>query len=182
MMDGPNHGLNRTQAIVWWLACVTVLLGIAPPVTATRDWNRVDDPMQGAIGAHVGKIGGVGLAYKYPPVWWLNLQVAGAIWHTQDDKRHNLGFMLQYILRQDDRLRIYTGGGAAYFYHKERNGENPDGSDAWTTATHWNGGFGVGVEWLQGGRLSFQLDGNFTYEGDKEQIIFLPQAGVFYYF
>ena len=87
-----------------------------------------------------------------------------------------------YLLRQDSRLRIYTGGGAGYFYHKERQGENPDGSTRWTTSTHWNYGFGVGVEWLQGGRLSFQVDGNFTYQGDSEDIIFLPQLGVFYYF
>lgn len=182
MSEGARRGIASWTKSCWLLFCVVLPIVHGGSAWAVRDWNRVDDPMQGAVGLHLGEIGGYGLAYRYPAVWWLYFQAAGAIWNTEDNKRHNVGLMLMYLLRQDSRLRIYTGGGAGYFYHKERQGENPDGSTRWTTSTHWNYGFGVGVEWLQGGRLSFQVDGNFTYQGDSEDIIFLPQVGVFYYF
>ena len=182
------EGLGMSDgAMSWrsWVACALLGVGIgtailiyeASPAWAVKDWNRTDDPMKGGIGAHAGKIGGVGLAYKYPPIWWLNIQIAGAIWHTQDNKRHNIGLMLQYILRQDAKVRLYGAGGAGYFYHKKRE----DG-DSYTTSEVVNAGLGVGVEYLLGERLSLQVEGDFTYEGDDKDIKFLPQLGVFFYF
>jgi opacity protein-like surface antigen len=162
------------------LPLLILALAVLLPATqagAVRDWNRVDDPMAGALGLHLGKIGGVGLAYKYPPVWWLNLQIAGGIWHTGDDKRHNIGVELQYLLRQDSRLRIYAAAGGGYFYHKELHGSQPD-----EVKDHWNTGFGFGVEFLRWERISIQIEGDFTHEGDDEDFIFFPQAGLFFYF
>ena len=44
---------------------------------AQKDWNRLDDPLTAALGVHVGKTGGTGLAFKFPTWWWLYVQVAG---------------------------------------------------------------------------------------------------------
>jgi hypothetical protein len=160
------------------LACL-LALALAAAVTpgaalAARDWNRTDDPMHGALGLHLGKVGGVGLAYKYPVVWWLYLQMAGGIWHSGGHERHNLGGELQYVLRQDDRLRLYLAGGAAWFHHRQRETDR--------TTDHVNTGFGVGVELLHWSRVSLQIEGDFTREGEDGDIIFFPQVGLFFYF
>jgi hypothetical protein len=173
MRDGSRAAAPTRSALL--LAAVALL--VAAPAAAVKDWNRLDDPMQGGIGVHVGKLGGVGLAYKYPPVWWLNLQMAGGIWHTDENKRHNIGFEAQYLLRQDARLRLFLAAGAGFFYHKEVHDDRPD-----VVKDYWNTGFGIGVEWLNGDRFSIQLEGDFTHEGDDEDFIFLPQVGVFFYF
>jgi hypothetical protein len=160
------------------LCLAVVLVALLPRLAAAeRDWNRLDDPLAGAVGLHAGLIGGMGLAYKYPPVWWLNFQMAGGIWHTAKHKRHNIGLQLQYILRQDTRMRLYSAAGAGYFYHKEVHDEAQD-----EVTAHWNTGFGIGVEFLRGERVSIQLEGDFTHEGDDGDILFYPQVGIFYYF
>jgi hypothetical protein len=173
MRDGSRRG---RQARLLALLVVILLLG-AGPAAAVKDWNRLDDRMQGAIGLHLGKLGGIGLAYKYPPIWWLNVQVGGGIWHTDKDKRHNLGVEAQYILRQDSQLRLFLAAGAGYFYHKEVRDDEPD-----EVKDYWNTGFGIGVEWLQTDRISIQVEGDFTHEGDDQDFIFLPQVGAFFYF
>jgi opacity protein-like surface antigen len=166
-----------------WTLGVAVVLVLASivltplPAAAVRDWNRTDDPMEGALGLHVGKIGGVGLAYKYPLKWWLYVQTAGGIWHTNANKRHNIGFQVHYLLRQDDRLRLYLTMGAGYFYHKKVEDKQPD-----EVSENWNTGFGVGVELLRGDRMSVQIEGDFTHEGEDNDILFLPQVAAFYYF
>ncbi len=161
------------------LACGALCL-LTEPAEA-GDWNRGDDPMLDAVGLHAGKIGGVGLAFKFPLQWWLYGQAAGGIWHTGGDRRHNLGFELQYILRQDSKVRVYFGAGLGYFYHREET-SLPDGSSVNTTSKNWNAGFGVGLELLRGERWSFQIEGDFTHESDDDSFIFFPQAGIFYYF
>jgi hypothetical protein len=159
-----------------------LLIFVNQSALAVRDWNRMDDPLAGAVGFHAGKIGGVGLAYKYPPVWWLNIQVAGGIWHTSDNKYHNFGLIFQYILRQDDKIRLYTAAGVGYFYHKERKEDPLDGREFFSVDKSWNSGVGIGVEWLRSERISFQIEGDFTHESDDGDVLFLPQAGVFFYF
>ncbi|MFH1843672.1 MAG: hypothetical protein ABIF77_10760 [bacterium] len=179
MREGsPLSWSYRTGPLVFLLVCLCVAFALpATPVRAERDWNRLDDPLTGALGLHLGKIGGVGLAYKYPPIWWLNFQVAGGIWHTGNQQRHNVGFQLQYLLRQDYKLRIYTTVGAGYFYHKELHDNRAD-----DLSEYWNTGFGVGVEFLRSERISVQVEGDFTHEGDDDDFIFFPQVGVFFYF
>ncbi|HOX25431.1 MAG TPA: hypothetical protein PLL30_12335 [Candidatus Krumholzibacteria bacterium] len=165
-----------------WLALAATLaiLASARSAAAESDWNRVDDPMQGAVGVHAGKIGGSGLAFKGPLQWFLQLQVAGGIWNTSSDKRHNLGVELQYLLRQDPRLRLYLVTGVGRTYHKERH-QRDGGVETWSTSTSWNTGFGVGVEYLLHERWACQVDADFTYQGDDETITLWPQAGILFY-
>ena len=145
------------------------------------DWNRTDDPLLDSVGLHAGKIGGVGLAFKFPLRWWLYGQAAGGIWHTSDNKRHNAGFELQYLLRQDSRLRLFVAAGLGYFYHKERV-KVVGGTDTAKVSDSLNTGFGLGVEWLHSQRFSVQGELDFTHESDGGAITVFPQVGIFYYF
>ncbi len=149
-------------------------------VAAGGDWNRTDDVMAGAVGLHAGKIGGLGLAYKYPVLWWLYAQAAGGIWNTSANKRHNVGFEFQYILRQDTTKRLYLAAGVGYFQHRKRIDSNGN-QETFETSKTWNSGFGVGIELLRGERVSVQIEGDFTHESDDGDFIFLPQVGVFLY-
>jgi hypothetical protein len=159
---------------------VVGLLLAAAAQGAPGDWNRVDDPMQGAVGLHLGKIGGTGLAFKGPILWFLQLQVAGGIWNTRDDRRHDIGAELQYILRQDPSLRLFLLGGVAYDYHKDRQ-RHENGEEFWRTRTHANYGFGVGIEKLIGERWAVKTDLDFTIEGDTDNVRPWPQIGLFFY-
>jgi len=161
-----------------WLVVLTWLAAAAPAM-AQPDWNRLDDPMQGGIGIHAGKLGGTGLAFKWPLRWYLQLQVAGGIWHTKDDKRHNVGAEMQYLLRQDPRLRLFLVGGWSYSNHQEK--VTDPGGDYWDKDPAWNAGAGVGLEYLIGTRWSLKGDVDFTYQHDHESITVWPQAGVFFY-
>jgi hypothetical protein len=151
-----------------------LLVALASQAAAqTRDWNRVDDPLYEAIGLNVGFASGVGLSYKFPIKWWLYGQVAGGIWNNKNDNRHNLGFALQYILRQNGRDKLFLSGGAAHFYHKEND----------RTKDHINTGFGVGMERLMGERTAVQVEAVFTYRGnDEDSLMVFPQMGIHYYF
>jgi hypothetical protein len=159
--------------------CLAALL-VAGTAAAAPDWNRLDDPLQYGLGLHAGKIGGTGLAFKWPLRWWLQLQTAGGIWNTDNDQRHNVGVELQYLLRQDPRLRLYLMTGYGYFSHRER-GRHTTGEEFWERDTTWNSGFGVGIERLQGERWSLKLDLAFTYQDDQESVTLWPQLGLFYY-
>jgi len=159
------------------LASAGVSLGQTPSV---RDWNRVDDIMQGGIGLHYGKLGGNGLAFRLPLTWYVYLQAGGGIWHTSDNKHHNLALQLNYILRQDSKLRLYLAGGLGYFYHNERIGTEPN-PDVWKTDKVYNLGAGVGVEYLLSPRVSLQGELDFVHESDSGDITVAPQVGLYYY-
>lgn len=166
----PFHRQLSTRPLL----IVLLLLAAATSATAqVRDWNRVDDPLYEAIGLHMGLSGGFGLSYKFPIKWWLYGQVAGGIWNNKDDNRHNAGFSLQYILRQNGRDKIYLSAGLAHYYHKEND----------RTKDHINTGFGVGMERLLGERTAVQVEAVFTSRGDDENsLMIFPQAGIHYYF
>jgi hypothetical protein len=187
-----RHGADRTKdgamkskfnpGAVGMLAVLAALVLTAwSPVaeaqgSSQRDWNNTADPLEGAVGLHYGKLGGHGLAFRLPLEWWLYFQVAGGIWHTGDHKQHNVGFQLDYLLRQDDRMRIYVAVGAGYFYDDERVQD-----DVWEKETNWNLGAGVGMEILQGRRWSWQVEGNFVHDGKNDEIKVAPQMGIYYY-
>jgi len=168
----------RTVTAVALLAA-GLLIAAAP--AGARDWNRTDDPMLDAVGLHAGKIGGVGLAFKFPVQWWLYGQVAGGIWHAGDHRRHNVGFQFQYVMRQDRRTRVYLAAGLGYFHHREKLAV-VGGGETYEKHNTWNSGFGVGLETLRGERWSLQIEGDFTHESDDDSFIFFPQIGAFYYF
>ncbi len=161
------------------LACL-VPTGAGAQATATPDWNSAGDPLQGAIGLHYGQLGGHGLSFRVPLRWWLYLQVAGGVWHTSDNQQHNLGFNLNYILRQDQRLRMFINAGAGYFYHKELTGAS-GGQDVFDLNENWNVGGGVGIEYLQGRRWAWKIEADFAHLGKSGDIKVVPQAGISYY-
>ena len=168
------------KTIVRSLPLLGILLLLAAAPAAGQDydgldWNQTHDTLASAVGVHAGKIGGTGLAFRVPVKWYLYLQTAGGIWHVEDDKRHNLGVSLNYLLRQDQRVRLYVTGGLGYFYHKERL----DGG--WDTDKAWNSGGGIGLEYLQGRRWSWKVDLAFIHESDDGDVRLSPQVGIFYY-
>ena len=139
------------------------------------DWNQADDTLASAVGVHYGHMGGQGLAFNIPLKWFLYLQGAGGIWHSNDDKRHNMGASLHYLLRQDQRVRLYLTTGLGYFYHKEIV------SEEWEIEENWNSGAGIGVEYLAGKRWSWQIDLAFIHESEDGDIKLFPQVALFYY-
>jgi hypothetical protein len=175
----PRPARRRPTAL---LLATLLCAGLAAPAAtgAEPDWNRLDDPLEGGLGLHAGRIGGTGLAFKWPLWWWLQLQAAGGIWNTDGNKRHNVGIEVQYLLRQDPRLRLYLLTGYGYYSHRER-GSDADGREIWDTDTSWNTGFGVGIERLMGQRWSLKADLSFTYRDDEQTTTIWPQVGFFYY-
>ena len=171
--------MDGQRKLIRLLAAVAILAAGAA-ARAEPDWNRVDDPLQGGIGLHAGKIGGTGLAFKWPLRWFLQAQLAGGIWNTADDKRHNLGVGLQYLLRQDPRLRLFLLTGYGTTYHKEKQ-RLETGEEVWSTDTTWNAGFGGGIAYLLGDRWAVQVDADFTYRDEHDSVTLWPQAGLFFY-
>jgi len=164
---------SKSTALKLLIATVLLFTFASQAAAQTRDWNRVDDPLYEAIGLNMGLASGVGLSYKFPIKWWLYGQVAGGIWNNKDDNRHNVGFSLQYILRQNGRDKLFLSGGAAHYYHKEKG----------RTQDHVNTGFGVGMERLMGERTAIQVEAVFTYRGNAtESLMVFPQVGVHYFF
>ncbi len=185
--DGAMHTKRSPAAAATFLAAAfaAAIVFLAPtPARAQRgavpDWNDPADPLLSAVGLHYGRIGGHGLAFRLPVKWWLYVQAAGGLWHTGDHKQHNLGLELNYILRQDQTLRLYLAAGAGWFYDKEKTGTE-NGLDLWNQDSHWNTGFGVGVEMLRGRRWSVQAEGNFMHDGRSGDTKVAPQLGVYYY-
>jgi len=178
--DGARTMATRPiSAMALASALAAVLFFMSPGVAEAqdvRDWNDSVDTLEGGIGLHYGKIGGHGLSFRLPMKWWLYFQVSGGIWHTADHKQHNIGFQLHYLLRQDQRLRIFIGAGTAYFYDDEQ--VQPD---VWKKDTNWNLGAGVGLEYLMGRRWSLQVEGDFAHHGDSGDIKVVPQVGIYYY-
>lgn len=159
-------------------ALATVLMGIPARGMAQQvtDWNDPTDTLENAVGLHYGILGGNGLAFRLPISWYFYFQVAGGIWHTSDNKQHNIGFEFNYLLRQDQRWRVYLAAGTGYFYDDEQ--VQPD---VWQTESHWNYGAGVGLEYLFGRRWAAQFEGDFAYHGDSSDITVVPQLGIYYY-
>jgi hypothetical protein len=190
--DGAMNRYNFLQSPLSWrqwawtvaLVLAGSLFGAAAATaqdTGAIDWNHASDPLQGGIGLHYGQLGGHGLAFRAPIRWWLYFQVAGGVWHTEDKQQHNLGFNLNYILRQDQRTRIYINAGTGFFYSKEVVGTGAGGEEITDLEENWNLGGGVGLEYLQGKRWAWKIEANFAHLGKSGDIKVIPQAGVSYY-
>jgi hypothetical protein len=179
-LDGATKmNFRNLISLAMAVALLTGALTFNPGIAAaqsTKDWNDPVDTLEGGIGLHYGILGGHGLSFRLPISWYLYFQAAGGILHTGDHKQHNVGFQLHYLLRQDQRLRIYVGGGAGYFYDSQENQ-----AEAWETDKNWNYGAGVGLEYLLGKRVGIQFDGDFAKHGDSGDITVIAQAGIHYY-
>lgn len=178
-------GRFRRSNLAGLLLTMLLLAAAAGPAHAAaqgdgRDWNRGGDTLTGAVGLHYGKIGGTGLSFRVPLQWFLYAQVAGGVWHTSDDQRHNLGVQLHYLLRQDAHLRLFTGVGLANYYHREKTGTDVNG-DIFVKDNDWNYGAGVGIEVLQGPRWSWLLELDFVHEERTGNTTVSPQAGLSFY-
>ena len=163
------------------LVLAMCLLGILDTDTLAQsgplpDWNRENDTLEGALGLHAGNVGGHGLSFRVPLKWYLYGQISGGVWSDSDDRYRNFGLQLHYLLRQDDRLRLFLSGGLGNFYHDEKTGP-----DQWEDANHWNTGAGVGIEFLQGVRWSWLAELDFVHEGEDDQVKVFPQLGIYYY-
>lgn len=179
----PAPSARRVPVALAALVLLAVAAAAPAPAAARgdgRDWNRSGDTLAGAVGLHIGKIGGTGLAFRLPVEWFLYAQVAGGIWHSGDNQRHNLGLQLQYLLRQDSRLRLFTAVGTAFYYRREKLGTGPAG-DVFAADTDWNFGAGVGIEVLQGPRWAWLLEFDFVHEERTGDTTVSPQAGISYY-
>ena len=180
-MSGIHTLRHRTAilcaAILCWACLATNVSG---QYDEQPDWNLTGDTLEGGVGLHYGKLGGHGLAFRLPLRWFLYAQVAGGVWHTQDRKQHNIGLQLHYLLRQDQRLRLYLSGGAGYFYDKELVNAAGD-PETWRLDDDWNTGGGVGIEYLKGRRWSIQLEADFVHDGSNGDTKLVPQVGVFFY-
>lgn len=183
MIRCPIFEISRLAPLA---VAVAVVLVILVPATSQAqsavgpDWNNTDDSLQGAIGLHYGQLGGHGLSFRVPLRWWLYFQAAGGVWHTSDNQHHNIGFNLNYILRQDQRTRVFVNGGLGYFYHKEITGTS-GGQDLYDLDEDWNLGGGVGIEYLQGRRWSWKVEADFAHLGKSGDIKVVPQFGISYY-
>ncbi len=178
--------MRITHRIAAVAAILAALVMLAPPGKVLAqdgpapDWNNVSDPLKGGVGLHYGRVAGHGLSFRLPLKWFLYLQPTGGIWHTSDREQHNLGVGLHYILRQDQKLRFYLGGGLAYFYDREMTGQ-VDGNEVWEKRTEWNTGAGVGIERLLGQRWALQVEADFIHYGNSGDIKVTPQLGAYYY-
>ncbi len=170
---------NLTLAVL-----MPLLLLAALPAAAQSgdkpDWNNQYDTLTNAMGLHMGEVGGNGISFRFPMRWYLYLQVTGGIWYTDTDKKHNLGVELNYLLRQDDRLRLFLSTGLANFYHKEVVGET-DAGRIWHEDNNLNLGAGVGLEYLLGPRWSGKVELDFAHTEDDGNITVIPQAGLYFY-
>ena len=180
--DGSMRWFSRIASLGAGLALLLVLFlpTHSLALSSVRDWNNQQDVMKSAIGLHYGKLAGHGLSFRFPLTWWLYAQVGGGIWHTSDDKRHNLGMELNYILRQDDRLRLFVGAGMGYFYHREMIDDSGP-NEIWTKKKDVNLGAGVGIEFLLGTRWALQGELDFVHTGENGDVKVAPQAGIHYY-
>jgi len=177
--EGTHHRIPGSAAMAMAFVAAAFFLagsGALAQEGSVRDWNDTVDTLEGGVGLHYGQLGGHGLSFRLPLEWWLYFQVSGGIWHTADHKQHNIGLQVNYILRQDQRTRIFIAAGTAYFYDDEQIR-----TDVWETEKNWNLGGGVGMEYLMGKRWSLQIEGDFAHLGKSGDIKVIPQAGIYYY-
>ncbi len=181
--DGAMRWISQIASPGAYLALALLIL--LPTYSQAKpkvdpDWNVKPDLMESAIGLHYGKLAGHGVSFRYPLAWWLYAQVGGGIWHTSENQRHNVGFELNYILRQDKNLRLFMGAGIGYFFHRELVHDSGD-TEIWNKSKDYNLGAGIGIEYLMGVRWALQGELNFIHTSENDHIKVAPQLGIHYY-
>lgn len=113
----------------------------------------------------------------------------------------NLG--LNYIYNLDDfrNGRVYIMGGATYQYFQQKKFSQdfrlvvdpehyynhyepvPDTEDSWLKREHrWTVGAGPGFEWALGKQFRLAVELPITYNWKHDIVMWIPQAGIYYYF
>ena len=135
-----------------------------------RDWNQEHDPYWAAIGLAAGYSSGTGLSFRWPAFPQVMMGLTGAIWKQDGNTDWNLGLDLHLVLRQAHRTRFYVGASAA---------ADRDGGDS---ETWWNASLGGGMEFIIVPRVVLKADLGFTWRQKNDDILPLPQLGIYYYF
>jgi hypothetical protein len=124
----------------------------------------------------VGAISGSGLSYIFHSDGPWSYQITGGVWKQKEDTDYNAGLLVRRTLEESRNTRFYAlVGGALYEGREEKQG----GTEV---RTHWNTGFGVGVQFFLWNRVGVSVDGDFTFLLNDESIFFLPQVAAQYHF
>lgn len=158
--------MKRVLVLLALLGCVAGSVDAQPG----GNFNSEEDPYFAALGLAAGFTSGVGLAMRWPILPQTMGGIAGGAWGSSDDLAWNIGFEMHYVLRQVRSTRIIIGPALAFF------------SDDSDDETNGNYSLDVGMEYLIRDRVALKADVGFTYLGDADQVLPLPQIAVFYYF
>lgn len=163
---------RASRAVALASALLALFLVESSPCAAQSkyDWNQPGDPYVAAIGLQAGWATGTGLSVRWPAFRQIMMGVTGAVYRKDDQTRWNLGVEFNLVLRQQGRVRLYTGPAFAIV-------ESGDPDDP-----HWNASYAVGVEYLLWERVALKGDIGFVYRSEKDELLPLPQGGIFFYF
>ncbi len=144
--------------------------------------SRSEEELKEGLGFAVGYISGVGISYKVHTPANLCLQFTGGIWKTKKKLNYNFGFLLQRTLHRTEYIRFYILTGVGYFHRREKKSDEEKKRYRWKDHRDLNTGFGLGIEVIRKARIGVGIDGEFTYFTTKEEVFFLPQVALHYYF
>jgi len=163
---------ERRATMILALVLFAFLLAEASPSEAQSkyNWNQPGDPYVAAIGLQAGWATGSGLGVRWPAFRQIMMGINGAVYRKDSETRWNLVVELNLVLRQQGRVRLYTGPAFAVI-------ESGDEGDP-----HWNASWAVGIEYLLLERLALKGDIGFVYRDQSDEILPLPQGGLFFYF
>lgn len=163
---------SRPVPVLLGLLLLVCLLAEAAPALAQSkyDWNQDDDRYVAAIGLQAGWASGSGLSVRWPLLPQIMSTITGAVFRKDGNTQWNVGLELHLVLRQQGRVRLYTGPAAAVIDTNEA--EDP----------RWNVSWAVGLEYLLLERLAIKADVGFVYRSQDDEILPLPQGGLFFYF
>jgi opacity protein-like surface antigen len=133
------------------------------------------------IGFAAGAMSGSGLSYIYHSDGPWSFQGTGGVWKRPEKLNYNIGVMLRRTLNETRRTRLYLCTGLA-LYESRHDVMDAAGRKITEVDTHWNTGFGVGVQFFLWDRVGVSLDGDFTFFLNDDQILFLPQGAFQYHF
>jgi len=141
-----------------------------------------EEELSQGLGFAAGYISGLGISYKVHTPGKLCLQFTGGVWKTKKKLSYDLGFLLQRTLHRTENIRFYILTGVGYFHRREKKWDEGLKKNRWEDHTDLNTGFGLGIEVIRYSRIGVGIDGEFTYFPDDDQILFLPEVALHYYF
>jgi len=157
------------------------LMGVALSLFILSVSSSEEELTQG-LGFAVGYISGVGMSYKVHTPGKFCLQFTAGVWKTKKKLSYDLGFLLQRTLHRTEIIRFYVLSGVGYFRQRERRWDENLKRKLWKNNRALNTGFGLGIEVVKSSRIGVAVDGEFTYFTKNDEILFLPEAALHYYF